>query len=75
MRVEDVQVAGRRLAVVEGRGGHHRIVSAANRFFAALGDYLRDERPVTALGYEAHRAGAHRRAGQQAGPLRQLGAG
>jgi len=37
LRFEDVQVADRRLAVVEGKGGHHRIVPAANRFFDALG--------------------------------------
>src|SRR5438067_800776 len=32
LRFEDVQVADRRLAVVEGKGGHHRVVPAANRF-------------------------------------------
>ena len=48
LRFEDVQVADRRLAVVEGKGGHHRVVPAAGRFFGALGDYLHDERPVTA---------------------------
>jgi integrase/recombinase XerD len=48
LRFEDVQVADRRLVVVEGKGGHHRVVPAANRFFDALGGYLHDERPVTA---------------------------
>jgi integrase/recombinase XerD len=48
LRLSDVQVADRRLAVVEGKGGHHRIVPVANRFFDALGDYLHDERPATA---------------------------
>jgi integrase len=48
LRFADVQVADRRLAVVEGKGGHHRIVPAANRFFDALGVYLHDERPGTA---------------------------
>jgi site-specific recombinase XerD len=48
LRFEDVQVADRRLAVVEGKGGHHRVVPAANRFFEALGAYLHDERPPTA---------------------------
>lgn len=28
LRFEDVQVAGRRLRVVDGKGGHHRLVSA-----------------------------------------------
>src|ERR1700761_8754677 len=46
LRFEDVQVADRRLAVVEGKGGHHRIVPAANRFFDALGCYLHEERPA-----------------------------
>jgi integrase/recombinase XerD len=45
LRFADVQVAGRRLAVVEGKGGHHRIVPAASRFFDALGACLHHERP------------------------------
>ncbi len=45
LRFADVQVADRRLAVVEGKGGHHRIVPVANRFFGVLGAYLHDERP------------------------------
>jgi site-specific recombinase XerD len=48
LRFEDVQVADRRLVVVAGKGGHHRVVPAANRFFDALGGYLHDERPVAA---------------------------
>src|SRR5436189_6200758 len=40
LRFADVQVADRRLAVTEGKGGHHRVVPAANRFFDALGAYL-----------------------------------
>ena len=46
LRFADVQVADRRLVIVEGKGGHHRVVPAANRFFGALGDYLHDERPA-----------------------------
>jgi hypothetical protein len=38
LRFADVQVADRRLAVMEGKGGRHRIVPAAARFFATLGD-------------------------------------
>jgi len=45
LRFADVQVADRRLVVVEGKGGHHRVVPAADRFFAALGACLHDERP------------------------------
>jgi site-specific recombinase XerD len=47
LRFADVQVADRRLAVTEGKGGHHRVVPAANRF-DALGAYLHDERPGAA---------------------------
>jgi integrase len=49
LRLEHVQVADRRLVVVEGKGGHHRVVPAANRFFDELGAYLHDERPATAV--------------------------
>src|SRR5215472_3101017 len=48
LRFEDVQVADRRLVVVAGKGGHHRVVPAANRFFDALGCYLHQERPAAA---------------------------
>jgi integrase/recombinase XerD len=48
LRFADVQVADRRLAVVEGKGGHHRVVPAANRFFEELGAYLHGEQPATA---------------------------
>jgi site-specific recombinase XerD len=48
LRFADVQVADRRLVVVEGKGGHHRVVPAANRFFDALGASLYDERAEAA---------------------------
>ena len=32
--------------VAEGKGGHQRVVPMADRFFAAVGDYLHDERPA-----------------------------
>jgi integrase/recombinase XerD len=48
LRFVDVQIADRRLVIVEGKGGHHRVVPAANRFFDALGGYLHDERPPNA---------------------------
>jgi site-specific recombinase XerD len=48
LRFADVQLADRRLAVVEGKGGHHRVVPAADRFFAELGNYLHGERPAAA---------------------------
>src|SRR5215831_3866419 len=48
LRLGDVQVADRRLAVAEGRGGHHRVAPAANRFFDVPGACLRGERPAAA---------------------------
>jgi site-specific recombinase XerD len=48
LRFEDVLVADQRLIVVEGKGGHHRVIPAANRFFGELGAYLNGERPATA---------------------------
>jgi len=48
LRFDDVQVADQRLVVVAGKGGHHRVVPVANRFFDALGGYLHDERPAAA---------------------------
>jgi site-specific recombinase XerC len=48
LRFADVQVADRRLVVTEGKGGHHRVVPAANRFFDELGAYLHGERPAAA---------------------------
>jgi integrase len=48
LRFADVQIADRRLVITGGKGGHHRVVPAANRFFGALGDYLHEERPAAA---------------------------
>jgi integrase/recombinase XerD len=48
LRFEDIQVADRRLVVTEGKGGHHRVIPAADRFFAVLGAYLHGERPAGA---------------------------
>ena len=45
LRLADVRVADRSLFIAEGKGGHQRVVPISNEFFAALGDYLRDERP------------------------------
>jgi site-specific recombinase XerD len=45
LRLGDVRVADRSLFVVEGKGGHQRVVPITNTFFSVLGDYLRDERP------------------------------
>src|SRR5438477_9037604 len=48
LRFGHVQVADRRLVVVEGKGGHHRVVPAANRFFEEPGACLHGERPAAA---------------------------
>jgi integrase/recombinase XerD len=45
LRLEDLWVGERRVFVAEGKGGHQRVVPMADRFFAAAGDYLHDERP------------------------------
>ena len=45
LRLGDVRVADRSLFIVEGKGGHQRVVPISNEFFAAVGDYLRHERP------------------------------
>ncbi|HSS08263.1 MAG TPA: tyrosine-type recombinase/integrase [Acidimicrobiales bacterium] len=47
LRLGDVRVGDRRLFIADGKGGHQRVVPISNMFFAALGDYLRDERPET----------------------------
>jgi integrase/recombinase XerD len=41
----DIQVPERSLLVAEGKGGHQRVIPISNTFFAAVGDYLRSERP------------------------------
>ena len=48
LRLEDVLVGDRRLRIVEGKGGHHRVVPVSDRFFEAVGDYLHNERPSQA---------------------------
>jgi site-specific recombinase XerD len=48
LRLEDIRVGDRTLFVAEGKGGHQRVIPISNTFFAAVGDYLRDERPSSA---------------------------
>jgi site-specific recombinase XerD len=52
LRLEDLQLAERRVFVAAGKGGHERVVPVAARFFTVLADYLRRERPA-----EAHTPG------------------
>jgi integrase/recombinase XerD len=48
LRLEDINTGERRLFIAEGKGGRQRIVPVSARFFAALGDYLEQERPAVA---------------------------
>ncbi len=46
LRLEDLKTAERRVFVVEGKGGHHRLIPVSARFFNTVAGYLRDERPA-----------------------------
>jgi integrase/recombinase XerD len=48
LRLEDVQVAARRVFIAEGKGGHQRQIPVSGRFFASLAAYLDRERPAEA---------------------------
>lgn len=48
LRLGDVRVADRSLFIAEGKGGHQRVIPISNDFFAAVGDYLHNERPPAA---------------------------
>ncbi len=43
-----VQAPERSLFIAAGKGGHQRVIPISNTFFAAVGDYLRQERPKDA---------------------------
>jgi integrase/recombinase XerD len=45
LRLCDIRVPERSLYIAEGKGGHHRVVPISAMFLAAVGDYLRGERP------------------------------
>jgi integrase/recombinase XerD len=47
LRVRDVDVAARRVFIVDGKGGRQRHVNVSRRFVAGLADYLDRERPET----------------------------
>ena len=49
LRLGDVNPGEQRLFVASGKGGRERVVSVSGRFFEALGDYLRLERPSGAV--------------------------
>lgn len=45
LRMEDLQVAARRVFIAEGKGGHQRQIPVSGRFFASVAAYLDAERP------------------------------
>ena len=47
LRLSDLDVADRRVFIVDGKGGHQRFTPMANRFFVSVGRYLDEERPDT----------------------------
>jgi site-specific recombinase XerD len=48
LRLDDLQVAARRVFIAEGKGGHQRQIPVSGRFFASLAAYLDRERPAEA---------------------------
>lgn len=48
LRLEDLQVAARRVFIAEGKGGHQRQIPVSGRFFASVAAYLDAERPPEA---------------------------
>lgn len=48
LRLADLRFAERRVFVAEGKGEHQRLVPISGRFFTAVRDYLRLERPSDA---------------------------
>jgi integrase/recombinase XerD len=46
LRLEDLRTAERRVFIVEGKGGHQRLVPVSARFFTTVAGYLRHERPA-----------------------------
>lgn len=49
LRLEDLRFGERRVFVVEGKGGHQRIVPISARFFESVANYLAAERPKDAV--------------------------
>src|SRR4029434_11290047 len=47
LRLQDVSPGQKRVFIVEGKGGHQRVVPMSARFFTSLASYLTDERPST----------------------------
>jgi site-specific recombinase XerD len=45
LRLGDLRFAERKVFIVDGKGGHQRLIPVSGKFFAAVKDYLDDERP------------------------------
>jgi site-specific recombinase XerD len=48
LRFEDLRPGERRVFIVEGKGGHQRLIPISPRFFRSLSHYLQGERPQQA---------------------------
>jgi integrase/recombinase XerD len=48
LRLEDIRLGECRVFIVEGKGGHQRLVPMSPTFFATVADYLECERPIDA---------------------------
>ncbi|MFD3472795.1 tyrosine-type recombinase/integrase [Streptomyces sp. NPDC058682] len=46
LRLGDLSPGDRRVFISEGKGGHQRLIPVSPQFFAAVGDYLDQERPT-----------------------------
>jgi integrase/recombinase XerD len=47
LRLQDVSPGQKRVFIVDGKGGHQRVVPISARFFVSLATYLNEERPST----------------------------
>jgi site-specific recombinase XerD len=48
LRLEDLHPTQRRVFIVDGKGGHQRLVPLSAQFFASVANYLSSERPADA---------------------------
>jgi site-specific recombinase XerD len=46
LRLEDLQPTQRRVFIVDGKGGHQRLIPMSGQFFQSVANYLSSERPV-----------------------------
>jgi integrase len=73
LRLQDLSPGQRRVFIVDGKGGHQRVVPISGRFFVSLGNYLTEERPATPAEHVfVVRKGPHRGAPLTAAGLDQI---